>query len=1293
MNNVKSRLLIYLQVKELFIPGRFPSPVMKAFLAVGFLIVSATASLGQNNGNTVYLDWSELQEVQLSESVTYLEIYFNGAGYRPENGNIPVFSGKIALDSPWQNPEVTITDPVYEQLPSNFANIRGIESISSEISFTTVLSYDKKKPFAVYSFAPVRRNPATGQYEKLVSFMPELALPDTPARASVATRSYKNNSVLASGKWVKVALNQTGIYRISYDNLAEYGFDPAGIDPRNIKIFGNGGGMLPEDLDEPRYDDLQENSILVAGEDDGSFDQGDYILFYGESPNSWKYNEVSGRFSHSFNIYSDYTYYFLTVGSTPGKRVAAQQQSGLSATNISSSFTDRQFHEIDQRNLANTGRIWYGEVFDVNLRHDILFSFPNIITSEPAYISAYVAAKSSISSSFNFYDGSNLIFSGAVAGIPATSDTYARTFKGSDTFLPSGNELMIRVEYQKSTSNSIGWLNYITLNATRSLVMSGNQMGFRDPLTAGQGNITEFRLGNAGSEVTVWNVTDPLNPRKVNATQNGQQLSFILPNDSLQEFMVYDGSAYLSVPSWESIPNQNLHATEPTEMIIITHPDFRDQAERLASHHRNFDGMSVLITEPQKIYNEFSSGAQDITAIRDFMKMLYDKAPSGEETKYLLLFGDASFDYKDRIENNSNYVPTWEDSESLTIVYSVATDDFYGFLDGGSDNLLDIGIGRLPVETYDQAVTAVDKIIDYATSTDTPTMGDWRNTLCFVADDEDGNMHFNQAEEMAKRIDTTYGRFNIDKIYVDAFPQEITPGGQRTPEVNSAINDRIQQGTLLMNFTGHGGEVGWGHERFLEISDINSWSNPDMLPIFITATCEFSRYDDPERVSAGELVFRHEDGGAIAMFTTARATFGGSNFNLNQALFDVMFELDNEGEHYRFGDLIRISKNKNGVVENDKKFTLLGNPALKLPYPSYDINTTEINSSAVSDIADTLKALSKVTITGEVIDFSGSKATGYNGIIYPKVYDKASTITTLATDDGSYPREFKLQKNIIYKGKARVTNGDFSFTFIVPKDIAYNYGFGKISYYSNAESSDASGYYKNIIVGGFDNDAPTDSEGPEISLYMNDESFVFGGITNENPVILAFVNDENGINTVGSGIGHDIVAILDENSDKPIVLNDYYESDLDSYKSGSIRYPISELKDGRHSLSLKVWDVHNNSSQEYTEFVVAREAELALDHVLNYPNPFTTHTDFFFEHNQPGSPLEVQVQIFTVSGKLIKTIDALVLSNGFRSDPISWNGTDDFGDRIGRGVYLYKVRVRNSNGEYAEKLEKLVILR
>jgi hypothetical protein len=571
-------------------------------------------------------------------------------------------------------------------------------------------------------------------------------------------------------------------------------------------------------------------------------------------------------------------------------------------------------------------------------------------------------------------------------------------------------------------------------------------------------------------------------------------------------------------------------------------------------------------------------------------------------------------------------------------------------------------------------------------------MKDWRNYICFVADDEDANLHVNQAEEMSIFLDTTYGSYNMDKIYIDAFPQVSTPGGQRAPEVNLAINNRIDKGCLVMNYTGHGGEVGWGHERFLENSDINSWTNYDRMPIFITATCEFSRYDDPERVSAGEQVYRNPNGGAIAMFTTARATFGGSNFNLNTALFEVMFEKTEDGVYQRFGDLIRIAKNKGGVVDNDKKFILLGDPALMLAYPTYEVTTTRINGETITSSPDTLRALAQITVEGEV-KLNGNPAPDFNGTLFSTVFDKPSRVTTLDTDPSSQPKTFDLQNNVLYKGKAQVTDGKFSFTFIVPKDILYQYGFGKISYYAYSGDTDANGFYRNIVVGGFNNSAEPDLTGPAVRLYMNDENFLSGGITDESPVMLAFVEDESGINTIGSGIGHDIVAILDEDSDKPIILNDFYEADIDSYTSGTIRFPFHSLEEGRHTLSLKVWDVFNNSATAVVEFVVESSGSFVIESVSNYPNPVKDGTTFVFTHNRPGVAMDIDLDIYNLTGQVVRSFRETMTPAGYRTEPVYWNADGQGGYPVSKGVYFYRMQVRDESGEVATGDGKLIVIK
>jgi hypothetical protein len=708
----------------------------------------------------------------------------------------------------------------------------------------------------------------------------------------------------------------------------------------------------------------------------------------------------------------------------------------------------------------------------------------------------------------------------------------------------------------------------------------------------------------------------------------------------------------------------------------------------------------VKVVKTDEIYNEFSSGTQDISAIRDFMRMLYDRAGSDQSLmpQYLLLFGAASYDYKDRIPDNHNFVPTYESPASLNPIISFCTDDFFGCLDiteGGSmidnNDFLDVAIGRLPVRNVAEAQAMINKIMAYQSPA---SLGSWRNELCYVADDEDNNLHLIDAEKLYNYVNSNYPVYNISKIYLDAYTQVSTPGGNRYPDVKDDINRKIFSGVLMMNYIGHGGVNGWAHERVLDATDVSSWHNMNKLPLFVTATCEFSKYDDPGIYSVGEQVLLSPHGGGIALVTTVRLVFASANYTLNNAFHQFLF-VPIGNRMPTIGEVITKAKNSILLTSDDanlRKFVLLGDPVVKLNYPT-NIAVNNTVTGIRSQIIDTLRALSKVTITGEVRDPNGNRMDNFNGIVYPTVFDKASTIQTLKNDPASNIANFSLQKNIMYRGKASVTNGNFSFSFVVPKDISYTYGYGKISLYADNGNIDAHGYKDDVVVGGTADSFAVDNQGPLIKIYMNDEKFVFGGITDENPLLLVKLEDENGINTVGNGIGHDITGVLNQNTQNTYVLNEYYQAELDNYMKGEVRYPMSRLSEGKHTIKVKAWDVYNNSSEEYTEFIVSTSADLALAHVLNYPNPFTTSTKFQFEHNKPGQPLFVQVKIFTVSGKLVKTIQRDILSESYRVDDIHWDGRDDFGDRIGRGAYIYKVDVRAENGATAHKFEKLVILK
>jgi len=1274
-------------------------------------------------GSHRVLTWQSPIETSVSETEKIRTLAFEGASY--DENHLPVYYESVSLTANSSEAVATIENPVFEPLKETNLIPADIK-ISAEPTITAAVGMQKKKSVACVTIFPFRKS-ATGSIEKLVSFDLKVSSQASSQRLGndKVARTYSSGSVLNTGDWYKIGVVQKGLYKITYDFLKKMGIDVDKIDPRDIRLYGNGGGQLPFANSQPRYDDLQENAIYIQGEADGKFDKSDYILFNGQRQTLWSYSATDQQFHHSVNLYWDTTYYFLTIDTQHGKRIASRPSDSNPNQTITS-FNDYDYHEADVTNFLHSGRNWYGESFNsVTPQQLFSFSMPNILGSgsDSLYVIAPVLGRtfSSVGAFQLFVDGYLMDSkTTAVTSSNVTAD-YAIPATLNGRLQTNNPNFKVGISFSSTDPSATGWLDYIELNCRRALSFSGvgTQLFFRDVKSVGVGNTGQFDLSGAVPDIRIFDVTDPLNIAEQQAAYSNGQVSFIYSTSSLHEYLAFSGNNFPAPFYAGRVANQNLHALKQAQYLIVTNPGFLTQANELAAFHKTHDGYSANVVTTDQVFNEFSSGAQDVSAIRDFTKMFYDRAASADQMpKFLLLFGDGSYDNKFRLPVNHNFVTTYESDASLNGTTSYVSDDFFGLLDdnegdwspNSSSELLDISVGRLPAKSADEAEAMVKKIISYCSSdtssaaactscnTSTSVFGDWRNIVTFVGDDQDQNTHFSQSETLSSMVQNGYPVYNIDKIYLDAYKQESTPGGQRYPEARDAIVKRVQRGTLLITYIGHGGPVGWAHERVLEDADINAWTNSKALAAFLTATCDFSAFDNPTTVSAGELVLLNPNGGGICLFTTTRLAFSGSNFSLAQKFYNHIFAPIN-GVLPTCGEVFEHTK----IDYNDRyvrNFVLLGDPAMRLAYPQFNVTTKTVNSHPIALASDTLKALSKVTITGEVRDNSGNKMSNFNGTVYPTVYDKWATYYTLANDsnytgDGGsdYRASFPLQKNILYKGNVHATNGEFSFTFVTPKDISYKYGFGKLSYYAANGVIDAKGYDTSIVIGGINSSAASDKQGPDVKLYMNDEKFVYGGLTDANPVLYATVHDENGINTIGNGIGHDITAVMDADNAKTLVLNDYYQSDLDSYQSGKVRYPYSALSEGQHSLNFKVWDVYNNSSEARTEFIVSSSAKLALEHVLNYPNPFTTHTTFMFEHNSSCIDLHAQIQIFTVSGKLIKTIDHTIFAEGYRSNEIQWDGLDDYGDRIGRGVYVYKLRVKANDGSYAEKFEKLVVLR
>ncbi len=1151
------------------------------------------------------------------------------------------------------------------------------------------------KSYLQVTIPAVRINPTSGQLQKLTQFNirvqenPELPYPKI-------SHSYTSQSVLATGTWVRVTVSQTGIQRINYSELLSMGL--SNLD--NISVWGHGGKQLPFWNNQPSYDDLEQIPLWMEKGSDGIFNQGDYILFYAQGPVTWSINPPDSMFTHQIHDYADVVSYFITSSKPNPFRIPTVSSPAAPATRTSSSYDALVYFERNDTNLIKSGRQWFGEIFDVYTTRSYSTGLNQPIAGGKAMVRVSAGARSGSNSSFTVKANGIPLGSISISSVSLTSQYFYFASVSTRTFeLPyTQGELSLELTYNKPTPAAKAWLDYITVNARQSLSFGSKQLDFRDLESVGVGELTQFAIQNATSNLLVWDVTDFHGPVNLSTTSQNGVSSFKRDTEVLRVFIAFTANQAYSVTVVGEVPNQNIHGQPQPEMVIVTHPNFLSQAEELAQIHLEESGLKTLIVTNQQVYNEFSSGTPDVSSIRNMMRMFYNRSTSEVDMpRFLLLFGDGSYDNRTQSKSNTNYILTYQSENSILVSSSFVSDDYFGLLDeneGESTGLIDLGIGRIPANTSEEANVAISKIRQYLHPS---SKGNWHNQLSFIGDDGDGNMHMRDSDLLAKFVENNYPRYNIEKIYFDAYPLVTTSQGARYPEVTNAINNRANQGALIINYVGHANARWLAHEKVLMISDIQSWRNMDKLPLFVTATCEFSRFDDFSHKSAGEHVLFSSKGGSVGLVSTSRVVYANPNFLLNENFFKIIFSKrdskdgSSNDKYYRLGDVLRIAKTQSGTGNNKRNFLLLGDPALMIHYPELELSVTEINGKAVGGEQDTLRALNRVEVKGVV---SGTRSNeDFDGEAIITLYDKEKEVTTLS-NIGNTPFDFKTRENTIYRGRSTISNGEFKSTFIIPKDIMYRYGSGRFSLYASNDLVTGSGYFEDFIVGGISDSIGNDTRGPDIEIYMNDKNFVSGGIIDPNPKLIVHLSDSSGLNTTGTGIGHDLKATLIGDNETAYVLNDYYVADVDSYQSGRVEYQLINLSPGDYTLRVKAWDVYNNSNESEVNFTVKADDALVLSHVLNYPNPFTESTGFYFEHNQPYEDFDVSIQIFSPSGKLVKTLDYYYPGSGsYRIGPIHWDGLDDFGDRIGRGVYFYRLRVRLSSGKTIQAYQKLVILK
>lgn len=1255
----------------------------------------------------VEIQWQEPKEMMINGVQTMVP-FVSGGGFENQ---LPAHSFQQKYKpGNYQVIAVDIQTDAVSTYETNYLNtIKSEVPVSAQIQ--AQVSRARNEHFLMSKCIPYIKTPSG--YQKIVSYKLRVTGQGPINSNSNYLKSYASNSVLNTGAWYKISVSNDGIFQLNRDFFKSMGLDVDNLDPKTINLYGNADGRLSELNSAPFSDDLKKNAIQFVGNADTTFSADEYFLFFGAGPNRWDHGSGT-NYSRNMHIYSAVNHYFIHIDETDlPLRIQNLPESPLPSTQTVNSYTFYDIHESELVNLVQGGQVWYGEQFDATLTQSFKFNIPNVDVSTPIQVD-YATANNGSSGGNNFqvtYNGSTV----DNLSLSSVGSDYVRNV-GSFVLNPTSSPVELVYTFNRVNASVRAYLDFIEIVGRRSLVFFGNTMLFRDLNSVGLGNVSLFTISGMSAAHHVWDVTSKTNPQLITGTLAGNVFSFKQNTDTLREFIAFNETSFSQPAFVKQVENQDLHALGQFDYIIVSPKQFMNQAIRLGNLHQG-EGLSTLVVDVEQVYNEFSSGNQDATAIRRFVKMFYERAGGNAvlQPKYLCLFGDATYDPKNRVAGNNYMIPTYEYLNSENHIDALVTDDYFGFMDNNESinggDLMDLGVGRLLISNSTHAQTQVDKIEHYMKNgINSPIIsndpnsccvgesanmfGDWRQVYTNITDDEQGGSFVTaDAEPAFNQVQAAANEMNCEKIYSDAYTQVSTTGGHRYPDVVNAITDRVERGSLITNYIGHGGEVGAAEERIITIPQVNAWTNLNRLGLFVTATCEFTKFDDPSRESIGELISLNPKGGSIALMTTTRSVYISINTVVVASLFSHVIERDANFNPLPFGEIMRRTKNTSGTLDNRRCFNLIGDPALKICLPKWKIVTDSINHIAISNGADTVRALTKMHVVGHLEDYSGNKLTTFNGVLAPTIFDKPKKVQTLGNDPDSPIITFKTQKNALYKGRATVTNGDFKFEFTVPKDIDFNYGRGKISYYADNKIVDADGWDTTFIVGGINPNPPVDNVGPELKIYLNDDSFVNGSISSANPLLVVEAHDENGINTVGNGIGHDITAVLDGNTGNPIVLNEYYKSNLDSYQNGKLQYTLRNLAVGPHTLDVKVWDVNNNSSTIRLDFTVTEDQEMQLDHVLNYPNPFTTHTVFMYEHNQSCASLETQINIYTVSGRLVKTINQLVPTNGFRVEGISWDGKDDFGDQLAKGVYVYQLKVTMPDGKKAQKMEKLVLLR
>ena len=1111
---------------------------------------------------------------------------------------------------------------------------------------------------------------------KKILFIAFWVLVSLPMMAGI--HSYAERSVLADGHWVKIRVSESGVCRMSFSELRS-----AGLEPSQVRVFGYGGAQKEQDFSKRNIDDLPQVPVYV-GED--------YILFYVQGPISWTYN--GSRFAHTRNTYSDFGYYLLSDDA--GAMLLFPE-----AEAVSGSPTDVTYYSyyqvqdkdsvnlIDRTGVSGGGRTFYGEQFAAGQTRTFTFSTPYANgDNSSVYIdmAANAATTSTVKAQLNNTSSKSIY----ISSIP---DHYTFGVAGTISMNGASEEQNQRVTMQfvNSNASALAWLNYIEITTPSELVMTGSYMGIRSLVNRNTTNPVRFLLRNTTASTQIWDVTDLAAIQRMPTTMVDDQLAWVgTQADGVHEYIAVntDGTKFVQAEVVGEVKNQNLHALSNIDYIIICPEGYEDVSEDLAKAHEAKQAITYAIVTDQQVYNEFSSGTPDATAYRWLMKMLYDRAKNGigQQPRWLLLMGHGTFDNRKLLRNSgTSLLLTYQSKNSVNEIKAYATDDYFAYLDDNEGAIdtqgrMDIGVGRLPVESLDEARTTVDKLIQYIRNEQT---GKWKNQLVYLADDGENGTHTETAEKSAELVRIKNPDFIVHKIFLDAYPQEVNASGESYPLAKNRVLNLLKNGVLFFDYSGHGGYNAITNESILNLKDIAGMTNKNQA-FWLFATCNFAQCDAGKR-SAAETAVLNPKGGAIGILAATRTVYAPQNTNLNRSVCDTLFG-HSDVFHYdmTLGEAISIGKNLLGSDENKLAYVLLGDPCMRLNYPTdYHVETlTEM---------DTLNALSVQHVEGRIIDEDLNTVSDFNGKVDITIYDKMQSIPTRDNDNaGGDPRvvAYNDYPNTIFSGATDVKDGLFNYTFMVPKDIRYNFGSGRIMYYAvtadSLETAEAVGHFEQFIIGGTGSTVAIDTIGPEMEIYLNSPAFRNGDKTYATPRFFANLYDENGINTAGAGIGHDLMLIIDDDPKMIYSLNEYFTAANNSYQAGQVSYLMEELANGPHSLTFRAWDLLNNSTTKSLNFIVEAGLDPSIYNVTTYPNPVQQSgvVHLIVNYDQPDELIETEIYLYNTAGQMVYS------HKQDNPDAVSIN-LPSLG--LNTGVYIYSVKIKSASSKYSTTSGKIIV--